>query len=126
MSKHLFLATCFDSSPISTYLTLKKLYSLQRSKTFVISNEKHSRKWQLKKTRKNDEVRSFLIFRNIVYIYCQLISTDITIRAEGLGFNSRTSQIGQSVATAATFLRSCVTQTISRGERLRHSLHPSA
>ena len=36
------------------------------------------------------------------------------------------AQCRQQLATAATFLRSCVAQALSRGDGLRHSLHTSA
>ena len=48
------------------------------------------------------------------------------IGAGGQGFKSRVGQIGQRLATAATFLRSCVAQALSRGDGLRNSLHVSA
>ena len=48
---------------------------------------------------------------------------DIAIGAEDLGFNSRAGCIGRSVATAAMFLRSCVTQVLNRGDGSRHLLH---
>ena len=53
----------------------------------------------------------------------------IAIGAEGLRFDSRVGQIGRSrqrLATAATFLRNCVTQALNRGDRPRHSSHASA
>ena len=55
------------------------------------------------------------------------IVQDITIDAEGLGFNSWAGQCRQRLATAATFLRSCVAQASSLGEGgFCHSLHASA
>ena len=50
----------------------------------------------------------------------------IAVGAGGLGFDSRAGQIGQCchrLATAATFLLSCVAQALSREDRLPHSLH---
>ena len=44
----------------------------------------------------------------------------------GDSLSSRAGQIGRSVATAAMFLRSCVVQTLSRGDGSRHSLLASA
>ena len=57
----------------------------------------------------------------------QLLSAH-AIGAEGLGFESRVGQIGtvSPLATAATFLRSCVAQALSRGDGSPHSLHASA
>ena len=63
----------------------------------------------------------------------QLLSAQ-AIGAEDLGFDSRAGQIDyragqqcrQRLATAATFLRSCVAQALSRGDGPRHSLHASA
>ena len=51
---------------------------------------------------------------------------DIPIGVEGHGFNPRASKMEHSLATAATFLRSCVVQAISHGDGPRHSLHASA
>ena len=50
---------------------------------------------------------------------------DIAFDEGGLGFDSRGAQIRHSIATAATFLRSCVVQGLSRGDGPRHSLHAS-
>ena len=41
--------------------------------------------------------------------------------AGGLGFDSRTGQIGHNVANAATFIRSCVAQALNRGDGPCHS-----
>ena len=38
----------------------------------------------------------------------------------------KSAQCRQRLATAATFLRSCVAQALSRGDGPRHSLHASA
>ena len=38
----------------------------------------------------------------------------------------KSAQCRQRLATAATFLRSCVVQALSRGDGPRHSLHASA
>ena len=38
----------------------------------------------------------------------------------------KSTQCRQRLATAATFLRSCVAQALSRGDMPRHSLHASA
>ena len=51
---------------------------------------------------------------------------DISICAAGRGFNSLAGQIGHSSAIAATFLRSCVAEALSRGDGPRHSLRDSA
>ena len=49
--------------------------------------------------------------------------TRIAIGATDLGFDSH---VGQCVATAAAFFRSCVVQALSRGDRLRPLLHALA
>ena len=38
----------------------------------------------------------------------------------------KSAQCRQRLATAAMFLRSCVAQALSRGDKPRHSLHASA
>ena len=58
-----------------------------------------------------------------------VLDKDIVIGLESRGFYSRAGligYIGQRFATAATFLRSCVAQALSCGDRLRHSFHTSA
>ena len=56
----------------------------------------------------------------------------VSIGAEGLGFEFLVGQIVHSVSrpqqlvTAATFLRSCVAQALSRGDKFGHSLLASA
>ena len=40
-----------------------------------------------------------------------------------MGFDFRASQIEDDVATAATFLSSCVAQALSHADEPRHSLH---
>ena len=47
-----------------------------------------------------------------------LVCYDNTIDARGLG----SIQVGHSVATAVAFLQSCVSQALSRGGGIRHSL----
>ena len=49
--------------------------------------------------------------------------THVAIDAEDLRFNSQAGQISsQRLATAATFLRTCVAQALRRGVGPRHSL----
>ena len=52
-------------------------------------------------------------------------SVDLVIKgnaigARGLGFDFQVDQVGHSVATATTCFRSCVVQTLSRGDGFRH------
>ena len=49
----------------------------------------------------------------------------IAIGAEGLGFDSKGGLSGHRVATAVTFLRSCVAMALSCGHGPRKSLHAS-
>ena len=58
-----------------------------------------------------------------------VVVKNITIDAGGLGFDSGRSfrtQCRQRLATATMFLRSCVSQELSRGDGLRCLLHASA
>ena len=47
------------------------------------------------------------------------VDKDIVICSGGMGFDSPAGQIGHSVAYAAMFLRSCVVQTLNRGDGAR-------
>ena len=52
---------------------------------------------------------------------------DTPTGAEGLGFESRTGQIGRGVANSSPPLRRfCNAQALSRGDGRRHSLHASS
>ena len=59
-----------------------------------------------------------------------MLVQDIAIGSGGLWFRfpgrSNWTQCRQRPATAATFFRSCVAQTLNRGDGSHHSLHASA
>ena len=55
----------------------------------------------------------------------QSTGRQLAISVGGLQFDSRASRIGHSVATAATFLRSCVVQALSCVGGAHHALRAS-
>ena len=63
----------------------------------------------------------------MMYLFGVVVD-DTAYGTGSLGFDSGAGQIGRSyqrLAAAATFLRSCVAQTRSRGDGRRHWLHAS-
>ena len=70
-----------------------------------------------------------LFFRDVLIEMHRPVSSAVELIAIGagdLGFVSQVRRIGHSVATDATFARSCVAQALSRGDGARHLLHASA
>ena len=68
------------------------------------------------------------VFEIFLFYFDHLVSVCvrvIAIGAGGLTFDSQASKIGYRVVTAATFLLSCVAQTLSHGDRPHHLLHAS-
>ena len=55
-----------------------------------------------------------------------VVVKDIAVGVQRLGLDSRSGQIGHNDATAAVFLRSCIVQALSRGDRSRRPLHALA
>ena len=75
------------------------------------------------------ELEIFFIFQSPFEISRLTKWLNIAIGAGGLGFNSgqvKAAQCHQRLATAATFLRSCVAQALRREDGPHHSLHALA
>ena len=81
-----------------------------------------------KQDRGNLATHKYLHLSCIFILLAQLLSAQ-ALGAGGLGLilgPVKSAQCRQRPATAVTFVRSCVVQTLSHGDGPRHSLHASA